>query len=65
MPNTWHKLQMMLAPNGIVRCWFDGRLISSASVQLNYGRSNAWILTLGNVDADIDEVRISDVVRSP
>ena len=65
VPNTWHKLQVMLAPNGIVRCWFDGRLISSASVQLNYGRSNAWILTLGNVDADIDEVRISDVVRSP
>jgi Glycosyl hydrolase family 9/Cellulase N-terminal ig-like domain len=64
-PNSWHKLQMALSPNGVVNCWVDGRLISSAPVQLNYGRSNNWVLTLGNVDADLDEVRISNIARTP
>jgi hypothetical protein len=62
---SWHKLQMSLSPNGIVRCWVDGRLISSTTAGLNYGRSNNWTLTLGNLDADIDEVRISNIVRAP
>ena len=64
-PNSWHKLQMALSPNGVVRCLVDGRLISSAPVHLNYGRTNDWVLTLGNVDADIDELRISNIARAP
>jgi hypothetical protein len=62
---TWHKLQMTLSTAGTVSCWVDGKLISSAAVGLNYGRSNDWVLTLGNADADVDEVRISNAGRTP
>ena len=61
--NGWHSLKIVFDPAGSSRCYIDGNLISNNPATFNYTRSNDWTLTLGNFDGDIDEVRISNVVR--
>jgi hypothetical protein len=66
------------ALSGSLRLWFDvGDFIDlpffivsdpladllAATVAPNYGRTSPWKLHLGDFDGDIDEVRISNVVR--
>ncbi len=61
--NSWHALKLTLDPTGTVSCYVDGVLVSSCAPKLYYARANPWTLTLGNFSGDIDEVRISNVVR--
>ena len=60
---TWHSLKMTLAANGIAQCTVDGNLIASGSSNFNFTRTTNWTLTLGNMDGDVDEVRVSNIVR--
>jgi hypothetical protein len=62
--NSWHKLKLTMDDTGQVDCWIDGALASSCStLNMDFGRTTPWTFTLGNFDGDIDEVRISNVVR--
>jgi hypothetical protein len=62
--NAWHKLKLTLDATGQVTCWIDGAVAASCSaLNMNYGRTTPWTLTLGNFNGDIDEVRISNTVR--
>jgi Glycosyl hydrolase family 9/Cellulase N-terminal ig-like domain/Concanavalin A-like lectin/glucanases superfamily len=61
----WHKLTLnFIAPNTFT-CYVNQTLISTATVSFHQGRTNDWVLTLGNFDGDIDEVRLSDISRIP
>jgi hypothetical protein len=63
-PNSWHYLKITLSAAGQVTCWIDGQQAATASgANLNFKRTTPWTFTLGNFDGDIDEVRISNVVR--
>ena len=58
----WHALRITFAPPGVIEIYVDEILLYSGTRTLS-DRSNDWILTLGNFDGFIDEVRISDTVR--
>ena len=61
---TWHLLKLTLSSSGSIQCRLDGNLVGTANAATFSGnRTNAWIFTLGNFDGDLDEVRISNVVR--
>jgi hypothetical protein len=60
----WHSLRLTYATNGLTSCYIDNALIGSTTVTPNYGRINAWLFTLGNFDGDIDEVRVSNIIRT-
>ena len=62
--NTWSKLRVTYSPGGSTQCFINDVLISSTTANsFNPARTNPWTLTLGNFDGDLDEVRISNVVR--
>ena len=61
--NAWHKFKVTFAANGAANCYIDGSLVSSVTTSMYVPRSSAWAIRLGNFDGDIDEVRISNVVR--
>lgn len=61
--DEWSSLKITFAPDGTVSCYINDTLIASTTVSLNTGRTTNWTLTLGNFDGDMDEVRISKVVR--
>ncbi|MEI8197209.1 MAG: LamG-like jellyroll fold domain-containing protein, partial [Phycisphaerae bacterium] len=63
LQNTWHAFKLTFT-GGLVSCYVDGNLLGSATAAPNYGRSSNWTLTLGNFDGYIDEVRVSNVVRT-
>jgi hypothetical protein len=55
---------MTFDTNGITRCYIDAVLAGQPSTnQPFYDHSTPWIIKLGNLDGDIDEVRISNIVR--
>jgi len=60
--NQWHKLRIIFS-NGNTMVYADDNLIANQATAQNYGRTNNWILTLGNFRGYVDEVRISNVVR--
>lgn len=62
--NAWHALRITQSSAGLVTVAIDGQVIGSAGITQNIGRTGDWLLTLGNFDGDLDEVRISSVVRS-
>jgi hypothetical protein len=63
-PNAWHKLKITLDAAGEVTCWIDGAQAAAASAaNMDYKRTTPWVLTLGNFNGDIAEVRISNIVR--
>jgi hypothetical protein len=63
-PNVWHYVKITLDAKGQVSCWIDGtEAATGLAPDMNYKRKAPWSLTLGNFNGDIDEVRISDVVR--
>ena len=62
-PQTWHKIKMTYDKAGLFRLWIDDVMVVNNPSVLLAGRSNDWTLTLGNFDGDIDEVRISNIVR--
>jgi len=61
--NTWHSLKITLDGAGTSRVYVDGTLQGSSSTAPNYGRSGNWTIRMGDFDGDIDEVRISNVLR--
>jgi hypothetical protein len=62
--NTWHLLKLTLSSSGSIQCRLDGNLVGTANAASFSGiRTNAWIFTMGNFDGDLDEVRVSNVVR--
>ena len=62
--NSWHKLKITLNTKGQVNSWIDGVLVATGSAAtMNYARTTPWTLTLGNFNGDIDEVRVSNIVR--
>jgi len=60
---TWQHLKITRSTAGVYNCWINDTCLSTTTSTANYGRTNAWIFTIGNIDADIDEVRISNIVR--
>jgi len=61
--NAWHKFKLTFAADGTANCYIDGNLVSSLVTSMYVPRSSAWTITLGNFDGDIDELRISNIVR--
>src|SRR3989344_6018228 len=61
--NQWHALRMTY-DDGVVNVYVDETLIGTANASMHPSRTNDWALTLGNFEGYIDEVRISDVVRT-
>ncbi|MBK1884184.1 glycoside hydrolase family 9 protein [Luteolibacter pohnpeiensis] len=62
---TWQRLKITRDSNSEFKVWINDVCVSTVSAAPNYGRTTDWLLTLGNIDADIDEVRISSIVRYP
>ncbi|BCU79571.1 glycoside hydrolase family 9 protein [Luteolibacter sp. LG18] len=62
-PGTWQLLRITRDANSTYNCWINNVLVSTVTSPPNNTRTNAWTLTLGNIDADMDEVRVSNVVR--
>jgi hypothetical protein len=61
--NAWHHLRITRDSSSTARFWLDGVCLKTITVPMTYGRTNDWTFTIGDVDADIDEVRLSRVVR--
>ncbi len=62
--NHWHLLKLTLYPDRTVKCFIDGNPVASVMASgFSVGRTMPWILTLGNFDGDLDEVRISRALR--
>jgi hypothetical protein len=61
--NTWHQLKVTLSTGGVSSAYVDGVLRTNVMFTPNYGRTTDWTLHLGDFDGDLDEVRISNVVR--
>ena len=61
--NTWHQLKITFDSSGVTKGYIDGTLRASTNNPVQYNVPNPWQLTLGNFDGDIDEVRISNIVR--
>ncbi|GAA5481274.1 glycoside hydrolase family 9 protein [Haloferula sargassicola] len=59
----WQHLKITNDAQGVVSVWVDEVLVAQQAASFAYGRTNDWVLTIGNIDADIDEVRISNIVR--
>jgi hypothetical protein len=62
--NQWSLLRITYDGNSLVECHVNDTLIGSVYDEPNASRTNDWNLLLGNFDGDIDEVRISSVVRT-
>lgn len=62
-PNAWHRVILSYDGRETVECLVDGVVAGSAVVAPNDTRTNNWLLTLGNFNGDIDDVRISSVDR--
>ena len=61
--NQWHHIQILFDGTDQVQFYLDGSLLGSAARQPHFRRNNAWKLELGHFDGDLDELRISSVVR--
>jgi Glycosyl hydrolase family 9/Cellulase N-terminal ig-like domain len=61
--NTWHKIKLTRDAAGVCKLWVDGTCISTATTTPDCSLTSDWALTIGNMDADVDEVRVSNIVR--
>lgn len=61
--NVWHKLKITRDTLSVIKVWLDDVCISTVNAPINYGRTNDWFFKLGDINADIDEVRLSNIVR--
>lgn len=64
-PQVWQHLQIVRHANGSTSIRVNGATVKSIPTSNDWGRSNDWLFTLGNVDADFDEVLISRSERPP
>ena len=58
-PGQWQKLTVAQDIYGNVSLKVNDLLVASALVPNSYGRTDDWLFSLGDIDADVDEVRIS------
>ena len=56
---AWHRLRLLVAGDGPAEIYLNERLIGARSSSMNYLLTSDWILTLGNFDGDIEQVRIT------
>ncbi len=62
--NTWHKLKLTLDATGQFTVYIDGvQAATTSAAGMNFKRTTPWTLSLGNFDGDVDEVRVSNIVR--
>jgi hypothetical protein len=70
--NTWHSVKITTQPSGSTELFIDGNAVGgsvSTVYSPHYNPSTSppndfnWVLTLGNFDGDIDELRISKIIR--
>jgi endoglucanase len=63
--NAWRKFKLTFAADGTARCYINDTQIGTAMTSIDAARNSppTWTITLGNFDGDIDEVRISNIVR--
>jgi hypothetical protein len=61
-PYTWHQIKITFA-NGTTRVYVDDVSVGTSNTAPVYDLADPWILTLGNFDGDLDEVRISKTLR--
>src|SRR3989344_2077133 len=54
----WHYLKLKF-DKGIFYAYINNKLVGSGNLDLHYSRTNDWVLTLGNFEGYIDEVKIS------
>ena len=62
--NAWHSLRMTFDVESLVEVYVDGLLLGVQPSFISPARNGDWLFTLGNFDGDIDEVRISNLVRT-
>ena len=62
---VWQSLRIVMDSTAMVYCFIDDELVGYAQCSMNQGRTGDWTLTIGNIDADIDEVRVSKAARGP
>lgn len=61
--NSWQHLKITRGANSEFKVWINGHCIHTSISFPNYRRTNAWTLTIGNFDGDVDELRLSHVIR--
>jgi hypothetical protein len=57
--NTWSHIQIHLDAQGFSHLLVNGNEVAHLDNAPNYSTSFDWVLSLGNFDGDIDELRIS------
>ena len=58
-PGQWQRLQISYDGAGTTSVYVDGSLVNAVASAPEASRDGSWTLSLGNIDADIDELRIS------
>jgi hypothetical protein len=61
--NAWHFLRITYE-NDHISVYMDGQPFETGTTSFNVERTSDWMLTLGNFEGYVDEVRISNVVRT-
>ncbi len=61
--NQWQKIAVAQDTVGNISLKVNDIEVASALVPNDYGRINDWTFSIGDIDADIDEVRISRTVN--
>lgn len=64
-PGIWNHLQIVRGTNGHTTLLVNGESIKSTFSNHAWARTNDWTFTIGNLDADIDEIRVSQYERPP
>ncbi len=64
-PGKWQHLRFTRTAAGVVSIWLDDVLVKTAEVPNADQRTENWTFRIGDIDADIDDVRISRVIRQP
>lgn len=62
---VWQKITLNFSAPNTFTFYVNHQLVSTSTVSFNQGRTNNWTFTLGNFDGDIDEVRLSNIARTP
>lgn len=55
----WSQLRITFDGGSALNCYVNGALVGSLNKAPNVTRVTDWLLSLGNFDGDVDEVRIS------
>lgn len=62
-PGVWHTLKLTRFATDMINLEIDGTLVVSKLAPTQAGRTNDWLLEIGNFAGEIDELRISNIER--